>query len=211
MKSTLLSPRLAKVLFLLLGGLFFRVFIGCRPPDPIEMSYNRLRCFGVDNSAAYLNPHSSLDTMYAEAIALHLELTDTLLYGGDYYSQSWRKANWGLDRLYAWTLDQSFKPIAKVGSLQIFTMVDLDATTRAGDEITADWLYAPDSFELYLHLEEAIDELNRIQDASSAGVCLVYKGKPEAEEVQFKVEVVLSDGRRLSCESPVFTLLPELL
>ena len=38
-----------------------------------------------------------------------------------------------------------------------------------------------------------------------------YRGKPEAEEVQFVVEVALSDGRVLSCESPVITLLPEAL
>lgn len=211
MKSPLRLSRSAKVLLLLLGGLMFRVFIGCRPPDPIEMSYNRLRCIGVDNSGTYLNPHSSLDTMQAGAIALQLELTDTLLYGGDYYVQSRRGTNWGLARLYAWEIMESYKPIAKVESLQIFTLVDLDATTHAGDEITAAWLYAPDSFELYQGLEKAFDELNRIQDASAAGVCLVFKGKPEAEEVQFVVEVALSDGRVLSCESPVITLLPEAL
>lgn len=202
---------LLKVIALFTLSFGMRLFFSCTPPDsistdPIEFNYNTLRLVGIDNSGQYLRSYSPIDTMYAEAVALNLTLSDSI----HHYAQNFNKilASISFTPAMATSIDFSFIPVSKIEEIKVITLFDLDGEIKAGDDISQHIVYAMNSnFEMYKNSHQAIAKLNVTQSEPSSSIGIILKKRVNNTKAQFKVNVLLNNNHELSCVSDTLTII----
>lgn len=110
---------LLKVAIVFTLGFGVRLFFSCTPPEPIEINYNMLSLVGIDNSGQYMRSYPSADTMYAEAVALELTVSDSIRH----YAQKFNKfiESVSFTSAMATSIDYSFIPVSKVEEIKVIT------------------------------------------------------------------------------------------
>ncbi|GAA4827612.1 hypothetical protein GCM10023331_10550 [Algivirga pacifica] len=183
-----------------------RLFFSCNTPDPIDFHYNQLSVTGIDNSGQYINKYDTVNTMYSEAIALQLSLTDTSMYytASLYHSVIEALA---LPSVHAFSPVESFTPFHKVTAIQITTVLDLNETLKSGDNVTEHFLYAEDSFDLYHSLEKGISFLNGTQAYPTSSITVILKPQIENTLAQFEVSITLDNGHTLFYTTETFSII----
>jgi len=184
-----------------------RLFFSCTPPDPIDISYNTAVLISIDNSGQYTN-YGYPDTLYSDAIALQLILSDsTHLY---YASNVGRSINtFGFETACATSINYSFRPVNQVRDIQFYTLLDMNDTFKAGDNISDSILYSYENmFELYSYKDEAIKHFNKLQNDPFSKLNIVLKASVKNKNAQFRVEVSLDDGSLISDTTDVLTIIP---
>jgi len=197
----------AKVLIVILIGLFTKLFFSCTPPPPIEMCYNSIGIVGVDNSDIVLKRNSNVDTMHFSAVAFNLTLLDSTY---DYYAFNFNNALKSLSFTPAMALSfsMSFIPVNKVEEIKVTTLFDIDDNVRTGDDITNLILYETGSdFKLYQNINSAILTLNSAQPTASSSIFLALRIPVENTKAQFYVQVFLDNGIVLSSNTNIFTII----
>ena len=200
-----------KVLIIFILSFVIRLFFGCNPftPDPIGIDFNNVNITGIDNSGRFLgyNTIDTLDTLYTEAVALRLSLSDTTkLYAASSYPNSYQ--TFSFQTLLATEIYQAYYPNNNVVEIKLKTLYDINSTLKAGDDISEHILCIRDNdFDLYHHLDEGISWLNDTQDYSGGSVILVLNTSVENTKAQFEVKVSLDNGKELSDTSNLFTII----
>ena len=197
---------LLKVAIVFTLGFGVRLFFSCTPPEPIEINYNMLSLAGIDNSGQYMRSYPAVDTMYAEAVALELTVSDSIRH----YAQNFNKfiESVSFTSAMATSIDYSFIPISKVEAIKVTTLFDIDSEIKAGDDISQYIVYATNSnFEMYKNSHQAIAVLNRVQSSPSSSIGIILKKTVKNTKAQFKVNVLLDDNQELSCISDTLTII----
>lgn len=196
-----------KVLALLILGFGIKLYFSCTPPDPIEMYYNNIKIVGMDNTGKYLTSNNELGTFYSEAVAMELTLSDTSMYytasnsTGIMQAFSFRSAQ-------ATSIHLSYIPVNKVTDIKVKTLLDINESIKAGDDISAHILYpSEDTFDLYYDLSRGISRLNGAQNYASSSIVLVLKASVQNTNAQFEVTVTLDSGYKLLCKTEIFTII----
>lgn len=196
-----------KVVIVITLGFFTKLFFSCTPPPPIEMHFNSINIVGVDNSDRYLSRFSSVDSMFADAVALKLTLSDSTF---DYYASNFNKVlkSISFTPAMALSIEESFIPVNKVQQIKITTLFDINENVRAGDDISNLIVYETGSnFELYQNMNRAISILNKTQISPSSSVILILKTSVNNTKAQFNVRVLLDNGNELSYNTPIYTII----
>ncbi len=205
-KSTLIP----KVFILLSLGFGINLFFSCRPyhRDPIEMNYNTISVLGIDNSERFLDYYNTTDTVYSEAVALKLTLSDSLIY---YAASSFPKVKqmFTFQTLQADEIAPSYIPKNKVVDIQINTLLDINESLKAGDDISEHMLYTTgENFDLYYNSDKGISCLNGIQSYyEESFIILVLNTSIENTKAQFEVKVTLDNGNELVDTTNLFTII----
>ncbi len=201
----------SKVLLILAIDFTLRLVFSCVPTRPVEIdfNYNKINVTGIDNSGQYLNPNNAIDTMYANALALKLTLSDSLQYGV-YASRNIMQELFSFQSSYAMTVPENYIPQNSVESIHIKTLLDINNDIRAGDDITDYFLYVSYdnyTYGLYQDLDKGIDKLNSIQSAPRCDLVLVLRKSVQNTNVRFEVSVALDNGDTLSYTTELFNII----
>lgn len=203
------TSQAGKVVLLLAIGFVFRLLLSCTPTDydPFNITYNSLSVTAIDNSGRYLNS-SSVDTLYAEAVALKITLADT----SNQFAFSWASGisnTMCFQSVLAMDPVLSYLPVNKVVSLKVKTLFDINETIGAGDEVSEYFLCSCNGdFGLYSSISRAIAAFNGVQtNHPKSSVLVALKTTVENTQAQFEIEVIFGDGSRLVVETSVFTIL----
>ena len=197
---------LLKVIVIFILSFGMRLFFSCTPPDPIEMNYNTVSLLGIDNSGQYIRSYSQIDTMYAEAVALELTVSDSI----QHYAQNFNKIieSFSFTSAMAFSIDYSFIPVSKIEKIEVITLFDIDSEIKAGDDISEHIVFAKDSsFEMYKNNHQAIAELNGVQSEPSSSIGIILRKTVRNAKAQFKVNILLDDNQELSCVSEMLTII----
>ena len=199
-----------KVIILLTLGFVLRLFFSCTPysQDPIEINYNSISLVGIDNSDIHLGYYSTIDTIYSDAVALKLTLSDT----SNFYATSFYQdliQTFSFQTLKADDIDPSYIPRNKVIDISVKTMFDINDSLNAGDDISEYVLTASrDDFDLYHNLNQGVLWLNGIQSYyESSSIILILKTSVENTTAQFEVIVTLDNGNKLIGMTEIFTII----
>lgn len=199
-----------KVLIILTLGFGFKLFFSCTPysQDPIEIDYNFISVIGIDNSDRYLNNYTDIDTIYSDAVALKLTLSDTSKYYAALFSPNLLET-FSFQTLKADDIDPSYIPRNKVIDIKIKTLLDINETLKAGDDISEYILCASrNDFDLYHNLSYGISWLNDIQSYHERGsIILVLKASVKNTNAHFEITVTLDNGIELLGTTEIFTII----
>jgi len=186
----------------------FNIFISCvGDPEILDMDYDTIALNGVDNSGEYLLYNSNTDIMYSEAVAIKLILSDT----SDGYSLlnnvkdlfSFQKAN-------ATSLpDPYYLPVNSVESIAIYTLLDINETILAGDQVNSNiyYVFKNDGNHLY-NDADPIDYFNSKEYYLSRSVVLILNTAVDNDAAQFRIDVTFEDGTVFSETTNLFTIIP---
>jgi len=199
-----------KSLAVFIIGLGFKLFLSCETPpsysnEPIEINFNQLKVIGVDNSMKKSEMGNHVDTMYKRAVALRVNITDTVMY----YATFQTKNSY---RLFAFStasaddISPYYVPQNKVVDITIKTLFDINPTIKAGDNVTEHML-SPRDFNLYHNLEKVIPYLNGDHYYKERSILVVLKESVENTNAQFEVTVSLENGHQLSCTTERITII----
>lgn len=209
-KKLISAGIVTKVLIILMLNFGVKLFISCSPQkqELIPIEYNHISVFGNDNSGIWM-AQGNRDTLYAEAIALKITLSDTSLsyYAGSH--QQNRLETLSFPTLQAWSPAIRYIAKIKVFDLKIKTLMDIDETSRAGDDVTHHFLHKRDNYKtLYRSLDQGIAVLNGIQENFDTGSIIFFLRLPvKNTKAQFEITVILDDGSELLARTEIFTIL----
>ncbi len=199
-----------KVLIILTLNFGIKLFSSCTPysQDPIEIDYNYISVVGIDNSDRYMNKYTAIDTMYSDAVALKLTLFDTSKYYVTLFSPNLLEA-FSFQTLKADDVSPSYIPRNKVIDIKIRTLLDINDTLKAGDDISKYILCASgDDFDLYHNLSQGISWLNDIQSYYEGGsIILILKASVKNTNAHFEITVTLDNGIELLGTTKIFTII----
>lgn len=199
-----------RVMIVLFIGFVFRVAVSCKPPPPSALLYNFAELVGIDNSGKgprVARYEQSIDTMYRDALALGLSLYDSSDRIFAFQTGSLSDV-FSFSKATALSLDFTFKPTRLVNAIRIYTLMDIDNVSKAGDDVTANFYFGTYSSDgLYASLNTAIEELNGIQSINQGWIQLFLNKRIEYNQAQFSIEVDLDDGSTLTARSDTITIL----
>ncbi len=204
-KKIILIP---KVIIVLTLGFGIKLFFSCTPQDPIEINYNNISVIGIDNSDMYLDYYNTTDTIYSDAVALKLTLSDTSIFYASLFYQNLIQT-FSFQTLKADQIDPSYIPKNKVVDIRVKTILDINDSIKAGDDISESILYASiDNFDLYHNLCQGILWLNGIQSYyERSTIILVLKTSVKNTNARFEVKVTLDNGIELIGTTEIFTII----
>lgn len=199
-----------KVFIIVSLSFLLKLFFSCTPnsQDPIKINYNHLSVTGIDNSGRYLNNHTSVDTLFSEALALKLLLSDTArLYTSMLTPKIIRALSF--QTLKADDIAPSYIPENKVVDIQIKTLFDINDFIKAGDDVSEYFLCASSNdFDLYHQLGYGISRLNDVQSFYEGGsIILILNESIQNTQAQFEVKILLDDDSELLGTSGIFTII----
>lgn len=198
-----------KFILIVIIGFSIRLFFSCVQPPPIDMLYNSISLKGIDNSGEHIRRNYS-DTLYSEALAIELTLTDSSMYYGSNGSRFFQDLSF--NSAFAWSYSKSYQPINKVQEINVFTLFEINSTLLTGDEISDSVLYAfGKRYDLYYDEDAAIGHINDLQGDHSSVVYIIIKLPVENTRAQFNVVVSFEDGTVLSDTTNTFTIIPSIL
>lgn len=199
-----------KVIIWLTLGFGIKLCFSCtpHPQNPIEIDYNDISVIGIDNSDRYLNNSSAIDTLYSDAVALRLSLSDT----SNYYAASFFPAlreTFSFPTLKANDINPSYLPRNKVVDIKIKTLLDINDALKAGDDVSEHISCASGGdFDLYQNLSRGITWLNDTRSYyESSTIVLVLKASVKNTNAQFEVKVTLDNGNELLGTTKIFTII----
>lgn len=199
-----------KVLILLTLGFGIKLFFSCTTysQDPIEIDYNYISVIGIDNSDKYMADYSDIDTIYSDAVALKLTLSDTSKYYTALSLPNLLQV-FSFQNLKADDIVISYVPRNKVTDIKIKTLLDINDDLKAGDDISEFILCeSRDSFNLYHNLNHGISWLNEIQSHNKEGsIILVLKASVKNTNAHFEITVTLDNGIELLGTTEIFTII----
>lgn len=199
-----------KVLIILTLSFGIKLFFSCTPysQDPIEIDYNHISVIGIDNSEVFLASYSDIDTLFSDAVALKLTLSDTTKYYAASLLPNLLEV-FSFQTLKADDIDPSYVPRNKVSDIRIKTLLDINDDLKAGDDISEYFLCAPrEDFDLYHNLSHGISRLNDIQSYYERGsIILVLNESVKNTNSQFEITVTLDNGIELLGTTEIFTII----
>jgi hypothetical protein len=188
---------------------FLKIFFSCNPPDPLDMTYSAINLKVMDNSG-HLYDRNFSDTLYSDAVAVKLSLSDSIMY---YASNPFNAAElFSFESARALSPNISYQPVQLIEDIQVFTEFDIDDTFRAGSNISDSILYSYDYiFSLYKTRDQAIVYFNGLQPEPHCWVMMYLKSSVKNTKIQFRVEVTLDDGSMLIGTTGVHAITPSYL
>ncbi len=171
--------------------------------DPTEVAFNyqEATITLMDNSGDFLAP-ALTDTLYREAVAFTFSISDTSLLAHTLSTPNHNSLGWSTAVAVSCDCFVPFVPSQQIDQIMIKELPsEREVTSLFVAEGTFDeWLYPS--------LPEAIHRLNSSApyDFPQVDLTLVLTTPSETMEVQYTVEVLLSDGRSLTATSPTIYL-----
>ncbi len=177
-----------------------RIFNSCTPPPPIGMDFNTVNAFGVDHSGKYTNPNTVADSMYSEAVAISVTISDSTLWFRSYSSVNTRISTFSLTEAKASDYTPYFYSETKVVDMAFHTIYDIDETIKAGDRIDEHIYFSGERTALY-HQDKnrVIESFKGYHNAPYCSALLIFRPKVQNNKLQFKIDITLEDGRTLTC------------
>lgn len=189
-----------KVTLLVIVFTAFRVLNSCTPPPPVAINFNAVNAYGIDHSGKYAQTYQVADSMYSEAVAFVVTISDST-YWFDYYSCAHTLRDW-LSFTEAKASDYSpcYYSKTKVSDLAFYTVYDINETIKAGERIDEHVYFSGVRAALY-HQDKnrVIESFNGYQNVPFSSALLILRPKVQNNKVQFKIDITLEDGRVLTC------------
>ncbi|HPW67030.1 MAG TPA: hypothetical protein PLY32_03400 [Salinivirgaceae bacterium] len=207
--SNLKTSLLTKVIVILTLGFSIKLILSCtpHPSEPIEMNFNKIRVHGIDNSDKYLNNRKYVDTMYSNAVAFTLNLSDTT-HGYSIYCANKALRTLSFAPAMATSISISYIPVNRVTQIKITTLLDIDDDIKAGDDITDIFLFENDRDGfLYKNINSAITKLNGKQSCASRSINAILTVAAKRPTLQLNFQVTLDNDIVLSVDTDVITIL----
>lgn len=200
-----------KVFIVMILGFGVRLFFSCTPNNylPSKMEYNVAAISGIDNSDRFMRINSNIDTMYTDAVAIKLTLSDSSFH---HFASNFNHAiaSFSFTSVMANSYEPHFIPSKKAVSIKIKTLHNLDDNIKAGDDISSFMHYTKgNDFELYQNVDLAIAILNGIQSQPNSSIVMVLQKSIQNTKAQFEIEITLDDLSKISCLSNTFTILAQ--
>ncbi len=201
---------------ILLFVFFLRVMMSCCMlntcscgDDVIPYSINRTKIVNIDNAGMYGSETSSNELKRA-AVAFSLKLSDTNFTYFDYYAVT-SKTNFGFAGAYALSddCDPIFESTARISSISIITLQNLNTTILAGQDVTQQFLVRLNSNPqsgLYETLENALTQI-RYKGYPFVVINFYLKIPVEYNSAQFNLSITLSDGSILEATTNLITII----
>ncbi len=204
------APLIPKVIILFTLGFGIKLFFSCTPysQEPIEINYNEISVTGIDNSDRYLDYYNITNTLYSDAVALKLTLSDTsMFYVASFFPDLMH--TFSFQTVKADEIDPGYIPVNKVVDIKVKTLLDINESLKAGDDISEHILCSlRDDFDLYHNLSQGISWLNGIQSYyESSSIILVLKPSVKNTNAQFEIKVTLDNGNELLGTTVIFTVI----
>ncbi len=199
----------SKAIILLAFGFGIKLFFSCTPnfQCPTEINYNNISVEGIDNSGRFMGYYNTLDSVYSDAVALKLTLSDTSRFYPTSYSLNIMQA-FSFQTIQARSIDPSYFPLNKVVGINVRTLLDINESIKAGDDISEHILCSKgDNFEMYHNLSQGISWLNGVQYYENSSIVLVLKVSVRNANAQFEIVVTLDSGDDLLCKTEIFTII----
>ncbi len=205
-KTTLISKAMIIVAF----SFGVLLFSACEPEtqEPIDINYNTATVVGFDNSDRFFNDHDTSDTLYSEAVALKLTLSDSLFLTKLSHTTT-VPTTFPFKSAMALSIVRKYRPINKVTNIEIKTLLDINEELKAGNDVSNQFLCAnANNFDLYHSLNQGISWLNDDQDFYDMGTLfLVLKTGIKNTNAQFEIKIQFDNGDELVCSSNLFTII----
>lgn len=199
-----------KVLIILTLSFGIKLFFSCTPysQDPIEIDYNHINVIGIDNSDRYMDNYTAIDTLFSDAVALKLTLSDTTKYYAASFLPNLLEI-FSFQTLKANDIDPTYVPRNKVTDIKIKTLLDINDVLKAGDDVSEYFLCASrNDFDLYHNLRYGISWLNDVQSYYEGGsIILVLKTSVKNTNAHFEITVILDNGIELLGTTEIFTII----
>lgn len=198
-----------KVISLLAVGFGFKLLFSCTlfSDSLTEITYNSASIEGIENSGMFMEFYSTTDTLYSEAVALKLTLSDSSVF---YAASCYRDIIQGFSfrAAHATSIVQTFVPVHKVEGIKVKTLLDMNDSIKAGDDISAHILCSQgNSYRMYSKLNQGISWLNDAQSEESGSIVLVLKTAVKNTNARFEVAITLDSGDELLCTTNLFTII----
>ena len=203
------AVHIPKVIVLLAVGFVFKLFFSCTPfSDSVsEITYNTASIEGIDNSGMFMEFYSTTDTLYSEAVALKLTLSDSSVFYAASCSPGIMQG-FSFRAAHATSINQTFVPVHKVKGIKVKTLLDMNDSIKAGDDITAHILCSQgNSYRMYSNLNQGISWLNGVQSEESSSIVLVLKKTVKNTNARLEVAIILDNGDELLCTTKLFTII----
>ncbi|MBN2610842.1 MAG: hypothetical protein JXB00_04720 [Bacteroidales bacterium] len=208
-KKEKIKPVFPKVIIILAMGFGFKLFFSCSPYSQslIEINYNHIRVEGIDNSGRFMDYYNTTDTFYSDAVALKLTLSDTsMFYAVSYLSNALQAFSFWAVR--ADDISPAFIPRIKVTGIKVTTLLDINDSIKAGDDISGHILSSSsDNFVMYHNIEHAVSWLNGIQNYENSSIVLILKTSVKNTTARFDIVVTLENGDELLFTTSVFSII----
>ena len=109
----------------------------------------------------------------------------------------------------AYDIEPSYIPLNKVVDIKVKTLIDINESLKAGDDISEHILCSSrDDFDMYHNLSQGISWLDDIQSRhKSSSIILVLKTSIKNTNAQFEVKVTLDNGNELFGTTVIFTII----
>jgi len=201
-----------RVTIIVIFYLSVKMFFSCVPQNPISFNYNSIRLYGVNNSGEYLINNTEIDTLYSDAVAINLQIADSTeyYYEANNYFINELKNTFSFEKAYATSIaPPPYYPENKVTAINVYSILDLNETIKAGDQLNDCLLFSYDNtFSLYHTNKDVCKYLSGVQDGPSSSVTIILKPAVTNTKAQFKVEVVLDNCTKLIDTTQVFHIIP---
>jgi hypothetical protein len=189
-----------------------RLFQGCNDftQQIILFDLNKINISNIDNSGLYAVQTES-DTMFCEAVAFRIELSDTMNY---IHLSALKPAGIGISSCQANEPEPSFKPGQQIESISIVSLFDISDAIPAYTDVTAYFCYTPENYsvpgDLYLSWIQLKEVLNNWSyNNKQVSFDLYFKENIQAGSAQFTISLGLSDGMTLRGTTVLIHLLKQ--
>ena len=164
----------------------------------------------MDNAGLYLQ-QSVNDTMYSEAVAFRISVSDT---SGMIGLAAKKYVEIGISSCMANEPEPSFKPAQMIENINVVSLFDISDSVKANTDVTAFFCYNTDDYsgsgDLYLTWDQLAEIIaGRSYDNQMLSFDLFLKESVMAENSQFIISLSLSDGRTLQDTTALITIINE--
>jgi hypothetical protein len=177
-----------------------RLFQGCNDytQQIILFDLNKIHVSNINNAGLHAEQAGS-DTMFSEAVAFRIELSDTMNY---IHLSALKPAGIGISSCLAKEPSPSYKPGQMIETISIISLFDISGAIPANTEVTAYFCYGFDNYsvpgDLYLSWDQLEEILNEWSfNNKKISFDLFFKENIQAGFAQFEITLGLSDGSTL--------------
>lgn len=204
---------LKKILIITLVFNLSRIIVSCCecPADIVKFDYNLVKTEFLRNDSAWTQ-HSTSDTMYAEAVAFKVMVSDSAAWHF-YYAWQAPIASIGFSNAMAFSCDCStpFKPNYQIEKLSILSLYDVSQNFPAQSDITSLFYLQKNSYgSLYTELPKYLNEIkDKVYfDDPTEELRLFLNTKLENDSARFVVNVKLANGIVFTDTTKTIYILP---
>ncbi len=209
---TICSGRIRRVTLLILSVFILKVVTSCIDPVwDFDFSFNKITVRNLDNSGIYPTETDS-DIMYARAVAFAVTIADDIILASGVDRRS-NDSFTGFTPASAESPEPRYYPLNRITGISIVTLEAMSAGIPAGTDVTGLFAACVSQFNtpgfLYIDSGELLSVIDRDYYPGEPSVTfqLFCMEEIAGNNVQFEINITLSDESTLSASTNLITLI----